>query len=516
MQFRPSRQNFKPRPYILGGLLLCAAFSSAALTMGRLRGAVWLGQPLDLSIQVQYEETESLSSLCFDAEVFHADTRLESGKVRVSVETAVQAQTAQVRVQSSTAVDEPVVTVYLRENCLGKTTRRYVLLSDVPSDALTTVAVATLAAAPVVAAKTASEPVTSLPADEKPAVQDKSVTPRVAPVRKTAPAVPQAGRRESIKAGTATERKTAETPASQKESQAKPEKPLEPRLVRKPQLKLDPLSSLNERVVQLEEATLASHAGESDQDVRRFKKMEDSVQALLTLAAKNERSMAELRERLQKAESEKYDNVLVYGLLVLLLMALGLVVFFWRRQQERGGSSDMWRGAAETPRMAVQSVVVPSRSAATAGPVVAAAVVAAASSRSPEPAQTSSEVVTTQRRDPVSADVDLDDLIGPEFDPTLPSTSTSGEGAQAMTFPELAAVETVPDSSKEISVNSQEAVAPAPEFPVADPVHIDVSHLSLVPAETPAPVEPAAPMLDFDFSNLTKSDQPGSGPKKSE
>ncbi len=101
------------RVFVVGMAVLCTSVSSAALTLGRVRGAAILGQPLDISIQVQLDADEAASSLCVEADVFHADTRQDSGRVRVSVEAAQQAQAANVRIYSSGQVDEPMVTVYL-------------------------------------------------------------------------------------------------------------------------------------------------------------------------------------------------------------------------------------------------------------------------------------------------------------------------------------------------------------------------------------------------------------------
>lgn len=488
-------------------MLLCVAFSSAALTLGRARGAVWLGQTLDVSIQVQYEEAESLASMCFEAEVFHADTRQDAGRVRVNVAPAAQAQTAQIRVQSSAAVDEPMVTVYLKENCLSKTTRRYVMLADVPSDALTTAAVAARASAPVTPDQPVAGSGTSAgPVNATPAA--KPTTPRASVREKARPARPD---------GT-----VQKSPEPQKSTQTFPAKTAKPG--GKPQLKLDPLTSLNERVAQLEEALLAANAGDKEAEAQRIQKVEGSVQALLALVAKNERGMAELRQQLQKAEAEKYDNVLVYGLLALLLLATGLLVYLWRRQQDRSGYADVWRGSTEAaPRMAVQSVVVPSRTAASglATAAVAAAGVAAGVAAAPgTAAPPSMKSPTPEQKDfddepePAAADLDLDDLIGTPAEPresepapqALVIGAGSGSREEEEALPELPAVDGP-------SVAPQEPAAAIPEFPTVDPVHIDVSHLSLAPVE-PAPAVAAEPMLDFDFSDLGKSEQKPDDAKK--
>jgi pilus assembly protein FimV len=104
-----------------------------ALTLGRVRGAALVGQPLETAISVELGQGEFATALCPEAEVFYADTRVSQDRVRVAV-TAGAGQSAVVRVSSAMPVDEPVVTVYVRVGCEQRSTRRYVLLADVPSE----------------------------------------------------------------------------------------------------------------------------------------------------------------------------------------------------------------------------------------------------------------------------------------------------------------------------------------------------------------------------------------------
>ncbi|MCY7305278.1 MAG: hypothetical protein LH632_03840, partial [Rhodoferax sp.] len=121
---------------LLAWLLLAVAIDSHALTLGRMRGAALLGQGLDVTVQVQTDPDESASTLCLEADVFHADTRQDPGRVQLSFDAPAAGQPVTVRIVSASAIDEPVVTVYLRAGCAQKTTRRYVLLSDIATEQL--------------------------------------------------------------------------------------------------------------------------------------------------------------------------------------------------------------------------------------------------------------------------------------------------------------------------------------------------------------------------------------------
>ena len=145
------------RTRLLGLLLLLgAALDSQALTLGRLRGAAILGQGLDVSVQVTPDADESAGNLCLEADVFYADARQDPARVQVSLEPAAAGQPVNARIVSGVAIDEPMVTVYLRAGCAQKTSRRYVLLSDIASEPIA--AAPQRAAAPVLAVPLVSPP----------------------------------------------------------------------------------------------------------------------------------------------------------------------------------------------------------------------------------------------------------------------------------------------------------------------------------------------------------------------
>ncbi|NJM43513.1 MAG: hypothetical protein HC858_05185 [Brachymonas sp.] len=123
--------------WLLGVLLLIGASAAQALSLGRVRGAVLLGRGLDLNVQTLLDTQESLpESNCLAAEIFYGDTRVSPNSVSLSALRSASGE-AQIRVRSSVAVDEPVVTVYLRSTCGASVSRRYVLLADTLTEAET-------------------------------------------------------------------------------------------------------------------------------------------------------------------------------------------------------------------------------------------------------------------------------------------------------------------------------------------------------------------------------------------
>jgi len=136
----------------LGVLLTGTALTSAALNLGRVRGAAWIGQPLEIQIPVQLDAGQTDTGLCAEVDLFHGDLRQDSSRIQLVTEATGQADTFNLKISSPQLIDEPVVTVYLRAGCGQKSARKYVLLADFPSEAtsLTRSVVPTVPSVPTV------------------------------------------------------------------------------------------------------------------------------------------------------------------------------------------------------------------------------------------------------------------------------------------------------------------------------------------------------------------------------
>lgn len=315
------------RARIIAIALLCVAFGSEALTLGRVRGAALVGQPLDMAVQVQVDAGEDASSLCFEAEVFHADTRQDASRVRVLVEATAQPHTANVRILSSALVDEPVVTVYLRAGCGQKTSRRYVLLADLPSEVAAPVAPLVVpASAPAKVDVTRAVPVSVAQAST---VQVPKQTVRRGVDNK----------RPAVKAGVASSkgaRPGEESKGGRSAGQSR--------------LKLDPLDLLSDRIENLDAFMTFTPPEDALRNMQKTLALEADVKALLALSVKNEASVMDLKARLQKAESERFPGGLIYGLLGLVLACLAGVAFLWNRQRRaQAAGGDWWSGSISMP-----------------------------------------------------------------------------------------------------------------------------------------------------------------------
>lgn len=323
----PMKLAFPLKPCALAVLLFCAVGSSAALTLGRARGAALLGQPLEMQVPVTLAADEDGSGLCFSADVYYGETRQEGSRVAVKAELNAAGQPSQLRISSKSPIDEPVVSVVVRAACGATTSRRYVLLADVISELAPALPnlVGTTVPRPAAPAGMA-EAGAGRPGNESPT--PRASAPVAAPVRQA-----QAQARKA---------------ASQQTVPAVP-----PRAGHKSRLKLAPLdvsqdwepalkssSELLAPSVDDTERRLAASAvwkslnvtpEEMVRDAVRLQDLERNVAKLSELAAQNQRQTQTLIARLESSEAQRYSNPLVYALIAAVLALGGALVWMWRR-----------------------------------------------------------------------------------------------------------------------------------------------------------------------------------------
>lgn len=314
----------------LGGLSL----SGQALNLGRVRGAAWIGQPLNMAVSVQIDPGQASDALCPEADVFYADSKLDAYRIQITVEPGPQADAATLRIQSAVPIDEPVVTLYVRAGCNSKSTRRYVLLADYASDVAPATPAGTSATAPSNVPATALNPT---PVNNTSVAAAPTATPlppaRTPAVRRTAPVRQERAERKPAAA-------PAKTPAAGLTPPAATAKaPVPP--ARSARLQLDPLENLTERIKTLEATTSSAPLKEMVEDSQRIQQLQGDVKALLSQAAKNEATLLALRERLDKAESERMPAAWVIALLALVAAVTAAAMLMWNRRSSSG-----WQAAA--------------------------------------------------------------------------------------------------------------------------------------------------------------------------
>lgn len=114
---------------LLAAALILQAGEAQAWGFGRAQSSAVLGMPLDFSVTLRLEASESPPE-CLAADVSAGDIPVPRSAVFVSLE-GTSGSTV-VRVRTSVAIDEPLVTIRLSAGCSSSIARRFTLFADPP------------------------------------------------------------------------------------------------------------------------------------------------------------------------------------------------------------------------------------------------------------------------------------------------------------------------------------------------------------------------------------------------
>jgi len=364
--------------------------SSSAITLGRYSGAGVLGRPLDIRVQAILAPGEAVADICVSADVLYGETKLSPGAVKATLQRATPDAQASVRIQASVAIDEPVVTVFVRAGCTAPFTRRYVLLADPISEPARPLSTPAGTGLPATADASAAGQLPSLSAPAGNALPDANArTPSGGAAAASTAANPrstaQPPARERANARAAS---SANRPASvvRRPVTALPVPAATPRLEldaidltlaieRDPVLKLS-LSLLSEPAA-TEEARAAAgrlwqaiNASPEDvlRDITRLEALSAEVNALRDAQTSSQSTISELTSRLEQSRRWQW---LIYALGALLALAVLALLWMGRQQKTRPRFADdkAWWGQEESPNPAVRSSAQPRNAASSSSPL---------------------------------------------------------------------------------------------------------------------------------------------------
>lgn len=346
----------------VGCILLSTAVSSAAVTLGRHSGAAVIGRPLDVRVQVLLAPGEDIGGLCIGSDVFYGDAQVPGSQVRSTPQKTTAEAEGFVRIQSFQAVNEPIVTVYVRAGCNTPFTRRFVLLADPITEPAVQPAPTPATDGRVGAGSLASP-------ERLPSVNAALAGGTAAGARGLSDAAPAAivGEQQAVRAPSA--RPLADVQSAQ--PVARPPKPKAPSVVRRPvvppaentprlQLEAVDLSLAIERDPVLKMSiSLLSEPTTSDEtraaaallwkainaspeeilsDAQKLSVLETESKGLRDAENQSKAAIAELSSNLEAAKAERYMNWLVYLLGAALLLALMALAALWRRRDQASGA----------------------------------------------------------------------------------------------------------------------------------------------------------------------------------
>ena len=323
------------------------ATSSVAMTLGRYSGAALIGRPLDLSVLAVLDAQDSSAALCLDADVFYGDNRLAKSRVQVTVEKPPSGNTdALIRIRSSSFIDEPVVTFYVRVGCLQKIEKRYVVLAE-PGPEMASAGTVPLAKSQAVTGSTPG----SVPGSAGAVLDPGAVIAAVALLPRQARVQTDGRKSQRLKA--------AEVPSTESVRSVR----------NSARLRLEPLDSSGDRNLSLRPSavllrlpdaspqqrleaaalwrSLSSEPGDIARDAAKLQVLDLQVRSLQLQGQKNVAAFENMNVQLQQARADRYANALVYAMAALLLVAVAALVYFLRRSSSFGnkGRDDLpwWR-----------------------------------------------------------------------------------------------------------------------------------------------------------------------------
>lgn len=308
--------------------LLGVALNSAALSLGATTAVPLIGRPLNITLPVA---TDGSDDLCLRADVLYADSPVAPAQVTTQFE-ATGKKDGLIRLRSSKAVDEPVVTVEVSAGCVQRVSRRYVLLADVGEE----VVLPSLASGQVL--QTPAQPVVReaqmAPRSLRsaPSLSTKAGPPNARPNRATAANAAQPG----VSGPVAGRAGGKSTPVAKARNRLKLS-PADFAFERNPALKLSLELTGQPAGGEAERAAAAALWRVLNLDVNaalggleKITALETELRTLRAAKAESDRALGSLKADLALAQSQRYANLLVYSLVGLVLLLAALLAWRWR------------------------------------------------------------------------------------------------------------------------------------------------------------------------------------------
>ena len=320
------------------------------MSLGVQRGAAIIGKPLDLNVLAVLAAQDVEADLCISADVFLGDNKLEGSRVRVTSQpTGTSSREIVIHIRSGVLIDEPVVALNLRAGCQQKIERRYVVLAELTTDTNSSSVKPYL---PNAAPRSLASETSSNSADPRSRLfkgvgqedvsTSKAVTSNQTPVLESSSESRPATTARRFNESRPSNRNGQRGSEGQFVGAAKPRLKLEPMDLSAesdPALKLSTelMSKPSENAQQRSMAAALWRAltAQPDDILRSSEKLlalETSIAVLQVETDKRNVAISQLTGEIEKARTERYSNVLIFGLAALLAIVLVSLLYAWRRR----------------------------------------------------------------------------------------------------------------------------------------------------------------------------------------
>ncbi|ABM33638.1 Tfp pilus assembly protein FimV [Paracidovorax citrulli] len=334
---------------ILGASLSALATGASALSLGASHGTVVLGAPVDLVFDVQPDSGSDIEASCVRVRLMSGDTAVPDSKVQVTPVPAAGGRSPAVRVRAYITADEPVVTATVSAGCSGGVTRRYTFLAQLPE-----AVAAASPSGPVDIGRLAGAGASAAGASAGAAQGMGGRGPRAAASGAAPSPAPRAGRQAAAAAPSAP-RPPSRAPKPAPTAAASP-------AAERARLVMEPLDVWLDGPLPLRQSPeLADTGGTASpeqraraaalwkalntpvEDVQRAAgqaaQLEGAVATERARAASERAAAADLRQRLDDAESDRFPSVVVYALVGLVVALALLAAWLWGRARRAAASA---------------------------------------------------------------------------------------------------------------------------------------------------------------------------------
>ena len=354
-EFTPPMTIKKLPKFVLGAMLVGVTASTFAVSLGRMRGTAIVGRAFDVTLLARLGSGEQLSDLCLTTEIFFGDNLISPARVSTAITAGGNAGEVVIRVRTTSAVNEPVVTVNVREGCPQRSTRKYVFLAEALTGKEGDLAISrgeVIGSEPVKlptldesgrrsgqgAATSAAPSALSSTAGKKP------IRDRIGPSKASADRLGGVSARVAAKAA-------LESAGKSSRSRLKLD-PLELGAERDPVLRAtsemltQPSADPQQRA---SAAALWQALNAQPQDMlrnsERLKMLETDVAKMLAQNRATELAVSDLRVQLAQSHMERFSNWLVYTLAALLFMSWLIAAYLLTRRRTNSleNASPWWR-----------------------------------------------------------------------------------------------------------------------------------------------------------------------------
>ena len=332
-----------------------------ALSLGEAHGNVVLGRPIDLVFDIYTDPGTDLDITCIQASAQAGENTIDNSRLRIAALPLIAGRPPSVRIRSSVAVLEPILTMRLSVGCAGSVVvRSYDFFADVPTAlaasklplVITPQGASTAAAPPAVptsSPRQSARPSAPAPA---PAPAPDANLPALFPFAEgsgdTAAVAPKPAK--PAKAAKPPKERAADAPVAAPDSAA-----AAPAVPRKSRLTVEPLRlslALQDApqdtpqdatsAQRTQAAALWQLLNLSAQDVQqtqlRLQQLQGEIDAARASREKLQATVTALQMQVNQMDIQRFPAALLYSLLGLLVVICAALVWMWQRLGPRSRS----------------------------------------------------------------------------------------------------------------------------------------------------------------------------------